>query len=218
MSGHKKNIQAMIAKDSIEKFLDDLASAAPTPGGGGAAAIMGAMGAALVAMVCNLTIGKKDYVGVESEMRDALTQAEGLRARLTAMIADDVAAFECLMVAYKLPKGTDEEKSARSAAIQAGLRRATEVPLACAQACAEVIRLSARAGEHGNLNVISDAGVAVLAGHAALKSAALNVYINAPSIKDKDFAGQSVAVLEQLLEECGALSETVYAVVRKKLG
>lgn len=208
----------MIEKDSIEKFLDDLASAAPTPGGGSAAAIMGAMGAALVSMVCNLTIGKKDYEGVEGEMKAVLAEAESLRARLTAMVADDVAAFDSLMAAYKLPKVSDEEKAARSAAIQAGLKRATEVPLECARACAEVIRLAARAGEHGNLNVISDAGVGVLAGHAALRSAALNVYINAPSIKDKAFSQQKVAELEQLLEECGALSENVYGSVKKKLG
>lgn len=208
----------MIEMSSIEKFLDDLASAAPTPGGGSAAAIMGAMGAALVAMVCNLTIGKKDYAGVETEMKAVLAEAESLRTRLTAMVADDVAAFDSLMAAYKLPKATDDDKSARSAAIQAGLRRATEVPLECARACAEVIRLAARVGEHGNLNVISDVGVGVLAAHAALKSAALNVYINAPSIKDKAYSQQKVAELERLLDQCGVLSENVYGGVKKKLG
>jgi formiminotetrahydrofolate cyclodeaminase len=208
----------MIAQSSIEQFLSDLASAKPTPGGGSAAAIMGAMGAALVSMVCNLTIGKKGYEGVESEVRALLQESEVLRTRLTTMIADDVSAFEALMGAYKLPKTTEEEKAARSAAIQAGLQRATEVPLACARACAEVVRLSGRAAKHGNLNVISDAGVGVLAAQAALSSAALNVYINAPAIKDQNYARQKVAELESLLAECGPLSVRVYGEVKSKLG
>lgn len=208
----------MIEQSSIQTFLDDLASAKPTPGGGSAAAIMGAMGAALVSMVCNLTVGKKDYEAVEPEMKKLLGEAEALRGRLTGMIADDVAAFDGLMGAYKLPKATDEEKAARSAAIQAGLKRATEVPLECARACAQAMRLSHRAAQSGNLNVISDAGVAVLAAHAALRSAALNVYINAPSIKDRAFGEQKLAELEGLLAECGPLNETVFELVKGKLG
>ena len=100
----------------------------------------------------------------------------------------------------------------------AGLQRATEVPLACARACAEVVRLCGRAAKHGNLNVISDAGVGVLAAQAALSSAALNVYINAPAIKDQNYASQKVAELESLLAECGPLSVRVYDEVKSKLG
>ena len=114
--------------DSIQTFLTELASAAPTPGGGGAAAISGAMGAALVSMVCNLTIGKKKYVEVEAELKDVLARSEGLRAGLTGMIAQDVAAFDAVMGAYGLPKGTDEEKDARNTAIQAALKEACDVP------------------------------------------------------------------------------------------
>jgi methenyltetrahydrofolate cyclohydrolase len=99
----------MIAGQPIGRFLDELASAAPTPGGGSAAAIMGAMGAALTSMVCNLTIGKKDYEAVEAPVRQALEQAESLRRRLTAMIADDVRAFDTLMAAYRLPRATEED-------------------------------------------------------------------------------------------------------------
>src|ERR1700678_27043 len=141
----------MIYKRSIEEFLGDLASGAPTPGGGSAAAIMGAMGAALVSMVCNVTIGKKGYEAAEPEMRAVLAESEKLRLRLTAMVAEDVAAFDSLMAGYKLPKANDEEKSRRAAAIQAALRRATEVPLDCARVCAEVIALSRRASEKGYL-------------------------------------------------------------------
>src|SRR5579872_6733601 len=99
---------------SIERFLDELASGHPTPGGGSAAAIMGAMGAALVSMVCNVTIGKKGYEGVEGEMRAVLHEAEKVRRRLMSMVADDIAAFESILAAYKMPKSDDQEKERRA--------------------------------------------------------------------------------------------------------
>jgi formiminotetrahydrofolate cyclodeaminase len=208
----------MLTQSSVEKFLDDLASGAPTPGGGSAAAIMGAMGAALVSMVCNVTIGKKGYEAVEPEMRAVLDESEKVRRRLTAMVAEDVGAFDSLIAAYKLPKAGDEDKARRGAAIQAALRRATEAPLDCARACAEVIALARRASEGGYLNVISDGGVGVLAGFTGLRSAALNVYINAPALKDRAFASQATAELEKLVESSAAESEAVYTLVRGKLG
>ena len=207
-----------IANLSVERFLDELASGNATPGGGSAAAIMGAMGAALVSMVCNLTIGKKGYEAVEGEMRSLLGESEALRAKLARMVAEDVAAFDSLMAAYKLPKASDDEKAVRSAAIQAGLKLATEAPLACARASVEVVRLTERAVARGNLNVISDVGVGVLAGWAALRSAALNVHINAPQIKDRAFTDRGLGELQTLLAECGALSERVHDSVKAKLG
>jgi hypothetical protein len=129
----------MIKQSAIDKFLDDLASQNATPGGGSVAAIIGAMGAALVAMVCNLTIGKKKYAGVEAEMRALLERAEALRHRLTGMIEDDVKAFDAVMGAYGMPKETDAEKASRSAAIQEALKLATDVPLRCCHAAREVI-------------------------------------------------------------------------------
>jgi formiminotetrahydrofolate cyclodeaminase len=208
----------MITQSSVQKFLDDLASAAPTPGGGSAAAIMGAMGAALISMVCNVTLGKKGQETAASEMQAVREQSEKLRAQLTAMVADDVAAFDGLMAAYRLPKVSEEEKTSRAAAIQHSLRGATETPLACARACAEVIALSKRAGEHGYAGVISDAGVGVLAANTALRSAALNVYINAPSLKDRAFADEAVAEINKLLETCAQTTETVFSHVRGRLG
>jgi methenyltetrahydrofolate cyclohydrolase len=205
-------------ENSVEKFLDDLASGNPTPGGGSAAAIIGAMGAALVSMVCNVTLGKKGYEGVESEMRSILQDSERVRRRLTAMVAEDIAAFDSIMAAYKLPKATDADKAVRAEAIQSGLRRATLVPLDCARVCAEVIALARRASEHGYLNVISDGGVGVLAGFTGLRSAALNVYINAPALKDREFADKASAELKDLLRDAAAESEAVYSLVRSKLG
>ncbi len=207
----------MIKDKPIQTFLDELASKSSTPGGGSAAAIMGAMGAALVSMVCNLTIGKQNYLDVEDDMKDVLRRAEELRQRLTDMVRADVEVFDQVMAAYGLPKETDLQKTARSETIQSALRAATEVPLNCARACAEAIVLSRRVAEKGNRNVISDAGVAVLAAYAALRSAALNVYINAGAIKDKRFVEERLAELGQITNGADALTEQVYALVRNKL-
>jgi len=207
----------MIVKQPVNTFLDELASSQATPGGGSAAAVMGAMGAALVSMVCNLTIGKKNYAEVEPEMQAILKDAESLRARIADMVAEDVEAFDQLMAAYGLPKDSDAEKSDRSAAIQAGLKAATDAPLACARACAEVITLSARVAEKGNRNVISDAGVGALAAQAALRSAALNVYINVPMIKDTAFAESRKAEVESLLARALPEAEKAYQVTVSRL-
>ena len=208
---------AVITHDSIETFLDRLASADATPGGGSAAAIMGAMGAALVSMVCNLSIGKKGYEAVQADVHTMLEESEALRRRLTAMVAEDVAAFDSLMAAYKRPKSSDAEKAERAAAIQAALRGATEVPLDCARVCAEVVVLARRASEVGYHGVISDGGVAALAANSAARSAALNVYINAPSLKDRAYADAAVGELERILSVCAAECEAAYKVVRKKI-
>jgi formiminotetrahydrofolate cyclodeaminase len=204
----------MSSQQTIQTFLDELASAAPAPGGGGAAALVGATGAALVSMVCNLTIGKEKFAAVEPDIQNILTHAENLRARLVGMMADDVAAFNTVMAAYRLPKNTDEERAARTAAIQEASKKATLVPLAAARACADVIDLCRPAAEIGNPNVISDAGVAVLCAQAGLKSAALNVLINLSAIKDEAFVSQHRAELDQLLSSHESLANQVYELVK----
>ncbi len=207
----------MIVEQPVTTFLDQLASGAATPGGGSAAAILGAMGAALVSMMCNLTIGKKNYAEVEGEMRAVLADAESLRRRLADMVAEDIAAFDGLMAAYGLPKEGDELKARRGAAIQVGLKAATEAPLACARASAEVISLALRAAKVGNTNVISDAGVGALAAQAALRSAALNVYINVPSLKDAAYAAACRQEIDALLASAVPLAEQTYELVKSKL-
>jgi formiminotetrahydrofolate cyclodeaminase len=203
--------------NSIDQFLDDLASSAPTPGGGSAAAIMGAMGAALVSMVCNVSFGKKGCEAAEPELRNMLVTSEELRRRLAAMVAEDIAAFDSLMAAYKLAKSSEEEKSRRAATIQACLVRATEVPLECARACSELVRMARRAADLGYKHVISDVGVGVAAADAALRSAALNVFINAPSLKDRGFAANALEEVERLASASAAAAEATYAAVRIKL-
>ena len=208
----------MTKNNTIAKFLDELASEAPTPGGGGAAAIMGAIGAALVSMVANLTIGKKNYEAFDEELKAINAAAEKVRAELTAAIDEDVVAFNAVMGAYGLPRDGDDQKAARAAAIQTALKQATDAPLRAVKACHEVIKLSAVVAEKGNLNVISDAGVAVLAANAGLRSAALNVYINAKSIKDREFAEIRLGEVNALTELAAQKTEEVYSVVRGKIG
>jgi methenyltetrahydrofolate cyclohydrolase len=208
----------MTKNSSIAAFLDDLASERPTPGGGGAAAVCGAIGAALVSMVANLTIGKKNYEAVSEELKSVNANAEALRAELTRAIEEDVAAFNSVMAAYGLERATDEQKAQRTAAIQAALKEATVAPLRAVKACFEVIRLSAAVAEKGNLNVISDAGVAVLAANAGLRSAALNVFINAKAIKDREFAEKQLAEVNALLVEAEETTESVYRTVCGKIG
>ena len=206
-----------IKDKSIQIFLDELASKSATPGGGSVSALMGAQSAALTSMVCNLTIGKPKYAEVETEMQVLLQKSEALRAKLTGLIKADVDVFNRLMAAYGLPKETDEEKMARTEAIQTVLKAATEVPLDCARACAEAIELSRCAANKGNLGVISDAGAAVLAGYSGLKSAALNVYINTGSLKDRQFAETKLAELETILKDVDTIVEDVYQSVKTKL-
>ena len=206
-----------IKDKSIQQFLDELASKSATPGGGSVAALMGAQSAALTSMVCNLTIGKSKYAEVEAEMQALLQQSEALREKLTGLIKADIDVFDRLMAAYGLPKETDGEKVARTEAIQTVLKAATEVPLDCARACAAAIELSHIAANKGSLGVISDAGAAAMAGYGGLKSAALNVYINTGSLKDRAFAEDKLAELATILEHVDVAVDKIYRLVKTKL-
>lgn len=185
---------------TVEGFLEALSTKSPTPGGGSAVAVMGAMGAALVSMVANLTIGKKGYESLSQEMMDLSASADALRSRILDLVDADVAAFGEVMEAYGLPKESEEERVARSAAIQDGLKSATQVPLACAEICVEIIALSEKAAEMGNRNVVTDAGVAVFAAHAGFRSALLNVRVNTSSIRDPIFVEEAMGRMSALSE------------------
>jgi len=206
-----------IKDKSIQIFLDELASKSATPGGGSVSALMGAQSAALISMVCNLTIGKPKYAEVENEMRALLQKAESLREKLMSLIKADIDVFNELMEAYGLPKETDDEKAIRTEAIQVVLKDATEIPLECARACVKAIELSRYAAQNGSLGVISDAGAAVMAAYSGLKSAALNVYINTSSLKDRRFAEAKLSELEVILKDVDVNVEAVYQLVKGKL-
>ena len=201
----------------ITNFLDELASNAPAPGGGSVASLGGALGAALVSMVCNLTLGKKGYEDVQDDIEDLLAQSEALRAELTDLLEADVAAYNGYSLAAKMPRGTDEEKAERSRVMQEALKVATDVPLQIAEAAVKVMDLCMPAAEKGNKWAVSDAGVAVLMAEAALRSAALNVLINLGSLKDDEFVADRRARLESLLAGKGAKRDEIYEYVVSKL-
>ena len=206
-----------IIEQSIQDFLDELASKSATPGGGSAAAIMGSVSAALTSMMCHLTLSKTNYVGVESDMQMLLQKSETLRVQFTEMIQADVEAFDGVMTAYGLSNQTEAEKIFRAQAIQEALIIATEVPLVCARLSAKAIDLSKEAAEKGNINVITDAGVAVMAAYAALKSVALNVHVNVAAIKDKAYTDLKLAELSQIEKIAELETEQTYNFIKSKL-
>jgi formiminotetrahydrofolate cyclodeaminase len=201
----------------VTNFLDELASNAPAPGGGSVAALSGALGAALISMVCNLTVGKKGYEDVQDEINELLAQSEALRKELADLLEADVAAYTGYSVAAKMPRSTDEEKAERAQAMQAALKVATDVPLRIAETAVKVMDLCMPAAEKGNKWAVSDAGVAVLMAEASLRSAALNVLINLGSLKDQEFVAEKRAKLESLLEGKGPMRDEIYDHVVSKL-
>lgn len=168
-----------------DQLLGKFASGDPAPGGGSASAMAGALGSALVQMVCRLTVGKKGYEEVEREATTYLTIAEGLAERLSASIEGDAASFERVMQAMALPKDTDEQKATRREAMQEAFKGATLAPIGVAQACLEAGQLALKLVSVGNQNASTDAGVAVLLAVAGGEGALFNAEINLGSIKDE---------------------------------
>jgi formiminotetrahydrofolate cyclodeaminase len=202
---------------TIQAYLDKLASAAPEPGGGSAAALVGALGAALLTMVAQLTLGREKYVSVQDEMNDINTRAEALRARLTEMVTLDAEAYRAVSQAMQLPKNTDAEKSARDEALQSALKGAAMVPLQAAEAAREGARLSLPTAEKGNPSAVGDAGVAVILAEAAAQSAALNVKANVGWIADQEFCHSVWSRVEAALSEAASLRDGVLALTYSKL-
>jgi len=201
----------------ITSFLDELAGDAPAPGGGSVAALSGALGAALVSMVCSLTLGKKGYEDVQDDIQALRARSEALRQELTDLLEEDVKAYTGYSQAAKMPRTTDEEKAERQATMQAALKVATDVPLAVAETAVKVMDLCMPAAEQGNKWAVSDAGVAVLMAEAALRSAALNVLINLGTVKDQEFVADRQARLDSLLAGKGIMRDEIYDYVVSKL-
>jgi methenyltetrahydrofolate cyclohydrolase len=187
-----------LTKLTVEDFIAQLASANPTPGGGSASALAGATAAALVEMACNLTVGREKFRDVEEELKVVLGRVETLREELLAAVEEDTDAYDKVSQAYKLPKATEEDKAARTEAIQQALKYATEVPLRVAKAAMEVSQLALIALEKSNPNVASDARVARVLADAAREGATANVEINLGSITDGDFIARMQEELEGL--------------------
>jgi formiminotetrahydrofolate cyclodeaminase len=174
-----------LADRSVAGFLQILASDAPTPGGGAVAAIAGATGAALIAMVGRLTVGKPGFEQVESRMRELVALADAAVTDLEALADRDAHAFDGVMVAFKMPKDTEEQRAARSSAIQAGYRDAASVPREVARRSADLLPLAIESIGSGNPQAASDGLSAAASLHCAVLCAIANVEINAGSLKDE---------------------------------
>lgn len=198
-------------------FIDELASAAPTPGGGGASAYAGALASALVSMVGNLTVGKKKYAAVEEQVQSELLELEDTRIRLLELIDEDAAAFAPLARAYGLPRETPEEQAAKEAALQEALVGACEVPLEIMAQCVQVIESCDYLAKHGSALAVSDAGAGAVLAKAALLAASLNVRINIGSMADEVRAAAYHERMEDLLAAGGALADDVYEGVVERL-
>jgi glutamate formiminotransferase / formiminotetrahydrofolate cyclodeaminase len=211
---------AAIASDSPEpvSFLDELAAATAAPGGGAAAAYGASMGAALVAMVAGLTIGKKKYADVEAEMQAIRVMAEKLRAELTQLADDDASAFEVLMATFKLPKDTDEQKSARAAAIINATMNAANIPLHVADDAVKVMELALKCAQHANLNAISDSMSGFAMCRAALTAAGYNVRINIHSLEDRSPGDRMIKELSRLEKKAEKLEKDIRKVMKDRGG
>lgn len=172
---------------TIEEFAKVTASDAPAPGGGSVAAAAGSLAAALAEMVANLTIGKEKYAEAENEMRELAGKGQEVREKLIADIQRDSSSFNLYMAALRMPKDTEEEKTARREAMQRGLKEAAMVPLSVAETAAEIFPLAEAAVARGNANAVTDGLVSAMMARTAVLSALLNVKINLNSIKDEAF-------------------------------
>ena len=199
------------------EFLTALASSAPAPGGGGGAAMAGALAAALASMVANLTIGKEKFAQQEPEVKALLEEAEEVRQRLLGLVEDDADVFNSFMSCYKLPKATEEEKAARTAAIRSAAKEAAEVPLAIARASYKVLTLAERLVRIGNPGVITDGACSALLARAALRCAEYNVRINLGLTEDEAYNQSVQEELNNLLKTAEELELEALAVTDRVL-
>ena len=203
----------MLITKSVQDFITELAADSAAPGGGSAAALAGCLGAALTKMVCNLSLDETKFGAVLPEIQAIQSQAADLLTKLTRAVDEDAAAFNEVMAAYKLPKATEEEKTARLALIQQSMKKAALLPLGVAGDCLEVLKLAGRILPIGNANAASDAAVSGLMAYAALQGAIYNVKINLGSIKDADFCRDTrqkiAAISDAAKKENAALTAAV---------
>ncbi len=201
----------MYPEMTIDAFMDRLASSDAEPGGGAAAALVAATGAALVSMVASLTVGKEKYAAVQAEMEQAQEKGRALMRELLAGIDRDAEAFRKVMDTYRLPRGDDEQKAARKRAIQQALRDATHDPAQVVRLCLEVANWSRVTMEKGNVQAVTDAAIAAVLADAAAQSAALNVKINLGPIGDPAFTDPLWAELQRLMDEIRSVRDDVLA-------
>lgn len=202
---------------NCEEYARQLASAQPTPGGGGTSALVGVMGVALAQMVGSLTVGKQRYAQVEDDVRQWMAEAETLRAALLAQIDADAQVFAPLAAAYSLPKDTPEQVQHKEQVLEKALMDACSVPLEIMRLSARGIELAAKFAEYGSVMAVSDAGCAAACCAAALRSASLNVFINTGSMKNREQAALCDVEAHDLLDRYVPLAEKIFDDVTRRL-
>lgn len=208
--------EKMTAK-SCEEFISVLASSAPVPGGGGASALVGAIGTALGNMVGSLTVGKKKYADVQDEILELKARSDKLQEKFLMMVEKDAEVFEPLSKAYGLPSGTDEEKAEKERVMETVLKAASEAPFGIMELCMEAIDIVSRFSEIGSKIAISDAGCAAACCRAALNAASLNVFINTKLMKDRTYAEEMNKRAEEMLELGNVKADAIFDTVKSGL-
>lgn len=208
----------LAAKGSMKNFLEQVQSKEPTPGGGSVSALAGALGAALGEMVCRLTISRKAYEAVKEEFREMRQKLDALRIELTFLIEKDARSFDAVILAMKKPKYTEHEIAVREMAIEDATKVAASVPLEVMEKSIQIMQHLPIIAEKGNVNSVSDAGVANLMAKSAIEGASMNVRINLGSLKDKAFADDLRSKMNAVLQESNKLFEKTKTIVESKLG
>lgn len=205
-------------KQSCEAFIEVLSSKAPTPGGGGASALVGAAGVALGNMVGALTVGKKKYKDVEEEIKEMMEASAKLQNQLLELVQKDAESFEPLAAAYRLPKDTDEQKAEKERVLETALKGACEVPFEIMEKCCQGIDLCGEFAEKGSVMATSDAGAGAIFCKAALQAASLNIYINTKSMKDRECAEitnkRSDDLMKEYMAKADKIIDEVFAALR----
>ena len=207
----------MLTELTVKDFLNKVAGSDPVPGGGSIAALNGAIASALAAMVANLTIGKKHYADCEELMKQIAERAAGLKEEFVADVDRDSEAYDRVFACFKMPKATDEEKAARSAAIQEATKFAAQVPMEVARRAYGLMDTIAQVARKGNQNAVTDACVAMMAARSAVLAALMNVRINLGSLKDKEFALAMQAEADRLEQQALAKEKELLDEINRTL-
>lgn len=200
-----------------DEFVEVLASKAPVPGGGGASALVGAIGMALGNMVGNLTVGKKKYADVETEMYAFIEKATILQKEFLHLIEKDAEVFEPLAKAYGMPKETESEKAEKERVMAVALKGACSVPMQIMEKCCEAIELIVEFAEKGSVLAISDAGTGAVFCKAALQGAALSVFINTKYMTDRAYADKQNQKADAMLEKYTKMADSIFVRVEERL-
>jgi glutamate formiminotransferase/formiminotetrahydrofolate cyclodeaminase len=208
----------MYLDQPLSHFLDQLANKSAVPGGGSVAALVGALGAGLVSMVTNLTIGKEKYQNVQPQIETLLGESEKLRLEMQDLIQKDTEVFGALSEVYRMPKSTEVQKTIRNIKMQEALKSACQVPLDIGVKALDVAKLAQQAADIGNEAVISDAGVAVILAQACAQSVALNMKTNIKNLRDESYNQKIWAQMQNILQQVSDIEKSVLETIYWKMG